>query len=176
MTSEDMHALDDLGMHLRKVYKDITECRDSVLSYLGMQFDFSEMGRVRISMQGYVADLLSSLDVTGVVATPATLHLFDICNEDQQIGATEKERFHTVVAKLLYLAKRARPDILTTVAFLATRVQKPTVHDQGKLMRVLKYLNGTPGLGIVLEPGAVVEPTAFVDASFAWTATVTSVQ
>jgi hypothetical protein len=167
MTSEDMHALDDLVMHLRKVYKDITECRDSVLSYLGMQFDFSEMGRVRISMQGYVADLLSSLDVTGVVATPATLHLFDICDEEQQIGATEKERFHTVVAKLLYLAKRARPDILTAVAFLATRVQKPTVHDQGKLMRVLKYLNGTPALGIVLEPGAVVEPTAFVDASFA---------
>jgi hypothetical protein len=167
MTSEDMHALDDLAMHLRKVYKDITECRDSVLSYLGMQFDLSEMERVRISMQGYVADLLSSLDVTGVVATPATLHLFDICDEEQQIGATEKERFHTVVAKLLYLAKRARPDILTAVAFLATRVQKPTVHDQGKLMRVLKYLNGTPALGIVLEPGAVVEPTAFVDASFA---------
>jgi hypothetical protein len=72
-----------------------------------------------------------------------------------------------VVAKLLYLAKKVRPDILTAVAFLATRVQKPTLHNQAKLMRVLKYLNGTPDRGTVLEPGTVVEPKAFVDASFA---------
>jgi hypothetical protein len=168
MTSEDMHVLNDLVMYLRKMCKNITECsRDSFLSYFGMQFDFSEMGRVRIWMHGYVADPLSSLDATGVVATPATLHLFDVCDEDQPIGATEKERFYTVVAKPLYLAKRVRPDNLTAVAFLATRVQKPTVHNQGKLMKVLKYLNGTPDLGIVLDLGAVAEPTAFVDASLA---------
>jgi hypothetical protein len=35
----------------------------------------------------------------------------------------------TMVAKLLFLAKRARPDILTAVSFLCTRVKKPDVDD-----------------------------------------------
>ena len=37
---------------------------------------------------------------------------------------------------------RARRDIQTTVAFLATRVKKTDEDDWGKLKRVLKYLNG----------------------------------
>ena len=34
-----------------------------------------------------------------------------------------RKRFHSAVAKMLYLAKRARPDMLTGVSYLATRVQ-----------------------------------------------------
>jgi hypothetical protein len=44
------------------------------------------------------------------------------------------------VAKLLYLAKRGRPDILLDVNFLSTRV---TIEDWGKLDRIIKDLRGT---------------------------------
>ena len=53
--------------------------------------------------------------------------------------------FHTNVAKLLYLTKRARPDILTATGFLCTRVTKATVQDYRKLRRVLGYLKRTQG-------------------------------
>ena len=44
------------------------------------------------------------------------------------------------VLKLLYLGKRFRMDILTVVAFLRIRVTKAAEGDDGKLLRVLKYI------------------------------------
>jgi hypothetical protein len=47
------------------------------------------------------------------------------------------------VAKGLFLCKRARPDIQQAVLVLCTRVKNPNQADWEKLMRVMKYLNGT---------------------------------
>jgi hypothetical protein len=72
-----------------------------------------------------------------------------------------------LVAKLLYLAKKTKPDCLTTVAFLATRVSKCTDQDWEKLMTLLKYVNVTRERGIVLRPdrdGIVIR--LYVDASY----------
>lgn len=65
------------------------------------------------------------------------------------------------------MAKRTRPDIVTTIAFLCTRVKGPDVHDWKKLMRVMKYLQRTPFILLVLgwdESGFVCW---HVDTSFA---------
>ena len=61
------------------------------------------------------------------------------------------EIFHTIVAKLLYLCKRTRPDIHTAVAFLTTRVSKPDMDNYKKLRRVIQYLRGTRELPMTLE-------------------------
>jgi hypothetical protein len=50
--------------------------------------------------------------------------------------------FHSRVAKLLFLAKRARLDILTVVSFLCTQTQGTTKKDDRKLSRLLGYLKG----------------------------------
>ena len=107
---------------------------------------------MKITMQGYIDELLSALDIKGAVTTPATMHLFDV-RDGPPLPQADKEHFHTVVAKLLYLAKRVRPDILTAVAFLAFRVTSPILDDMEKLSRVLEYLNGCSDMGIVLRPG-----------------------
>jgi hypothetical protein len=52
----------------------------------------------------------------------------------------ERKKFHTAVARLLYLPKRARPDIMMVVAFLCTRVTRSMTEDHQKLKRVLGYL------------------------------------
>jgi hypothetical protein len=70
------------------------------------------------------------------------------------------------VAKLLYLAKRARMDILLTVAFLCTRVKCPTVEDRSKLDRLLKYLRGTVDQVLVLQPTKDLSVKGYIDASF----------
>ena len=51
--------------------------------------------------------------------------------------------FHRIVAKLLYVSKRARPDIDLAVSFLCTRVADPTKGDKKKLKRLLYYVNET---------------------------------
>ena len=78
-----------------------------------------------------------------------------------------KRRFNSITAQLLYLSKRVRPDILTSVAFLRKRVLNPQRGDFNKLVRTIQYLRGTHDMGIVLgvqDPPCVY---AYVDASYA---------
>jgi hypothetical protein len=58
------------------------------------------------------------------------------------------EAYHSEVARLLYLAKHTRLDILTAVSYLASRVASPTTRDWQKLMRVLGYLKHTKELKV----------------------------
>ncbi len=69
--------------------------------------------------------------------------------------------------KLLYLAKRARPDILTVSIFLCTRVQNATEEDKEKLMRELGYLKNTQYEVLMLRASTEGKITAYVDAAFA---------
>jgi hypothetical protein len=64
--------------------------------------------------------------------------------------------------KMQYLAKRVRPDLLTTTGFLNSRILKPDVEDNEKLERALRYLR----LGGKQDILATPEITAFVDASY----------
>jgi hypothetical protein len=59
--------------------------------------------------------------------------------------------FHHNDAKLLFLCKRARPDIQTAVSFLCTRVKSPDVDEYKKLRRVMQYLRHTIDLSLTLE-------------------------
>jgi len=68
-------------------------------------------------------------DVSMKIATPADRNLFAVNDESEELKEGKSAIFHSVVAKLLHLSKRARPDIEPTVAFLCTRVSKSTVED-----------------------------------------------
>jgi hypothetical protein len=59
--------------------------------------------------------------------------------------------YHHNTAKLLFLCKRARPDIQTVVAFLCTRVKNPDEDDYKKLTRVMRYLRLTTTMPLTLE-------------------------
>ncbi len=74
-------------------------------------------------------------------ATPAiTNKLFKVWRESKvdQLSKVEATQFHSIVSKLLFLAKRGRLDILSVVSFLITRVLTAMI---GKMMKVLGYLN-----------------------------------
>jgi hypothetical protein len=75
--------------------------------------------------------------------------------------------FHKKTAQLLYLAKRARPDVLMVVSFLCTRVQSATVEDQRKLMRVLGYITSTVEQVLVLRATGTPQIRAYIDAAYA---------
>jgi len=71
------------------------------------------------------------------------------------------------VARLLFLSKRARPDLQTAIAFLCTRVQSPDVDDNKKLGRVMRHLRETIFLPLVLGWDETGNTYWSVDASFA---------
>jgi hypothetical protein len=160
-------AIDLLLDQLKSRFPKLSVHRGRVLDYLGMTFDFSVPGKVKITMNGYVTDLLKDCDdIPGTVDTPATSTLFSVSESSPSLSQVARERFHSLVAKLLYLSKRARPDILVAVSFLTTRVLCATLEDEMKVTRVVRYLRGTKSLGIVLEASKFLCVTAYVDASY----------
>lgn len=59
--------------------------------------------------------------------------------------------FHTRVARGLYVCKRARQDIQPTIAILCSHVKDPNQTDWTKLIRLMKYLNGTKDMTLTLS-------------------------
>ena len=68
--------------------------------------------------------------------------------------------------KLLYLAKRARPDLQLGVAFLCIRVKDPDKDDWKTLTRVMKYIRSTVGLPLILGIDDTNTLCWYVDAAF----------
>ena len=159
--------IDNLISQLNAKFDDVSCERGSVLNYLGMVFDFSKNGKVSVSMEKFMSELMEDYSsIEGLARTPATNNLFRVNEASEPLGADEAEAFHTCVAKLLYLCKRVRSDVSTAIAFLTSRVQKPTVEDQKKLYRVIQYLRATRDLRLTIDMSESMEITAFIDASF----------
>ena len=148
-------------------FKEASISKGPKISYLGQTFNFSSEGKVKVTMEAFVADFLSYCGATGGAVTPAKEDLFVVDENALELSFAEKEEFHSRVAKLLYLSIRVRPDLLTAVCFLCTRVSKPTIQDQEKLDRVVKYLNSTQEMGIVLEGSERLQVVAYIDAAYA---------
>ena len=132
-----------------------------------MVLDLSVRGEVRVTMSGYVDEILASSGLTGNAMTHATEGLFEVRPGAEIVPDEVKVWFHRIVAQLLYLAKRVRPECLTAVAYLATRVTKCDGDDVEKVHRLLKYVRWTKELGLVLRPGrSGIVVRLFVDASY----------
>jgi len=71
------------------------------------------------------------------------------------------------VAKGLFACKRARPDLHTAIATLCTRVKSPNQDDWAKLLRLLKYCNGTRNDELTLSSDDLHVIKWYVDAAFA---------
>ena len=86
-----------------------------------------------------------SFSVAYVYKLHFTQHLFDIKNTlfRSVLDEYKKEVFHSIVQKLLWIMKRGRPDLETSIAFLCTRVMKSDVDDWKKLRRVLAFIKCT---------------------------------
>jgi hypothetical protein len=83
--------------------------------------------------------------------TAAPKNLFVVNEECEALNDSERESFHKVVAKSLYVAKRARPDINTAISFLTKRVQRPDQEDWEKLGHMVVYLASTRKLPLILS-------------------------
>ena len=148
----------------------ITTTRGKQHDYLGMMIDYSTAGEVRFTMTDYIFETLEDLPKEmshGEAATPAADHLFNIAENGVRLDSERAKIFHQLTAKLLFLSKRARPDIQLAVAFLCTRVKEPDEDDWKKLNRVLKYLQGSVGLPLVLSMDKSQTMRWYVDAAFA---------
>ena len=167
ITCVNMGMIDNLCVGLKSKYGEITRKDGPMLNYLGMVFDLSQRGEVHMSMEGYTNDTILYAGIPGRARSPATGGLFETRDGAELVVESVRSWFHSVVAKLSYLAKRAKPECLTAVAYLATRVTRCTTDDVEKLKRVMKYVAATRDRGVVFRPGQLgICVRVFIDAAY----------
>jgi hypothetical protein len=118
ITSNSKEMIAELTDGLRKWYRKITLKHGPNINYLGVSLDFTHSGEARLTMAGYVQEILSTSGVSGTARTPATDTLFD-ADDSEPVSEAVRVWFHRVVAQILYLAKRTRWECLPTVLLLA---------------------------------------------------------
>jgi len=165
VTSENVEDLSDLDIYLKSVYNETKSRTGKVIDFVGMTFDFTLSGSVKVTMDNCTDDILKDCGVIEAKATPAASNLFDT-RDAPKLSTEDSKYFHSYVAKVLYLAKRVRPECLTAVSFLSTRVQVCDVDDMAKLKRLLGYIFGTRYRGIVLRIGEHMTVKAYIDAAY----------
>ena len=92
--------------------------------YLGMIFDYSTQGKVRVDMTKYMKKMVSNFEekyvLNNTASMPASNNLFGNDEKSPKLEDKMREDFHTVVAKDLFACKCARPDTGTAIAVLLT--------------------------------------------------------
>jgi hypothetical protein len=148
-----------------KYGRDTVTC-GRIHNYLGMELDYRKQGVLKINMTKYFENMLNNFPVKvgkkDVAKTPAGDNLFNLGT-----GAKLTQRDRRYSTHSLFLCKRARPDIQQAILVLCTRVRDLNQADWEKLMRVMKYLNGTKGENFTLSADDLRVVKWYVDASFA---------
>jgi hypothetical protein len=167
-TSESMEALLWLRDMFEKRFPGMAVTIGPVHSFLGETWDYSKPGTVKVTMEGFIGQLLDDFDVSGTATTPASADVFEVDPDSPLLSEARRARFQTGVQKCAWLSKRVVPVLGVGLSFLLPRVYKATEQDEAKLERMLKYLNANRGRGIVMEPAATgLYLQAYIDASFA---------
>ena len=137
--------------YLESIFPEVTYHSGKVLNYVGMTLDFESIpGQLKVTMKQCIDDIINTARTGPAQSTPA-LHLFTVdLTGEHRLSSVDEAYYRTYVAKCLYLAKRARPELLLAISYLSTRVQRCTPRDLGKLARVIAYLRGEPDRGIVI--------------------------
>ena len=104
---------------------------------------------------------------TGPDITPAINELFIVNQTQQKLVTIIVDLFHRIVARFLYVAKRAQPDLQVAVAFLCKRVKCSNVGDWKKLRRLVRYMRATIHLPLIVGSDGSGNLIWSIDASFA---------
>jgi hypothetical protein len=147
-------------------FKTITIEVEENLSYLGMQIARRDKCTA-INMEYYTKKVVEEAGSVALRSAPGTKNTFVVNEESEKLSEKARERFHSITAKILYLAKRARPDVLTVVSFLCTRVTMATKEDMNKLQRLIGYLKRTSQRQLVFIPDNNLQLQVYIDAAFA---------
>ena len=142
------------------IFKDglgkMTFIQDITHKYLGMDLYFTTKGEVKATMADYTKECIkifnkvSPLEL-GTKSSAGASNLFEVDEDSENLSPRKAEAFHSLVAKILFSTKRARPETGLSISFLTTRVREPSIQDWKKLVHLFKYLRGTQDIPLILR-------------------------
>ena len=128
---------------IKSFFGEITITRGNEHRFLGMDLTIVNR-KLKVNMKHQLLEAIDTFEVIekveGNVRSPAQHGLMTVDKESERLDKHRSNVFHSVTQKLLYITKRARPDLETLLSFLTTRVTKSTVEDWKKLKQGLQFV------------------------------------
>ena len=126
----------------KKNFGEFVMTRGKNYKFSVMNTNITEDKNVEIDMK---YQLLEAIEAFGEendrkLTIPASFHLVIFNKQEQQLDEENSKFFHSVVAKLLYSMKSARPDLEKSITFLCRTVLTSDVYDWKKLKRVMSWV------------------------------------
>ena len=106
-------------------------------------------------------------DIEETVTSPAQKHLRGVNTDYKPLSNEKKDNTHSIVAILLWIMKRARPNLETAVGLLCTRVSKSDEDDWKKLRRVIAFVKPTINDVMIIGASDLSNIFTWIDADYA---------
>ena len=149
--------------------KELTVTRGKLHEYLGITIDFAKDDCLLFTMYNYIEDVLKETtdNMNGIAVTSASDNLFQVDTIAIRLDDKMAEYFHCMTVQLLFVSKRAQPDIQVAFTFLCTCVKASNVDDYKNLTCVIKYLREIIHLPLLIGWDESRTLTWSLDAAFA---------
>lgn len=109
----------------------------------------------------YVTDLLTE---TGMLWCRPSNTPIEVGKTPTDVGKpVDKERYQKLVGRLIYMS-HTRPDIAFAVSMVCQHMHFPLEAHLGAVYRILRYLKGSPGKGLLFEKCENRKIEVFTDA------------
>uniref|UniRef100_A0ACD5WHZ8 Uncharacterized protein n=1 Tax=Avena sativa TaxID=4498 RepID=A0ACD5WHZ8_AVESA len=132
--------------------------------FLGIEVSRSAIV-IYLSQRKYILDLLAETGMIGCrpVSTPIEPNLHLVKDGGFPVDRGEYQR---LVGRLIYLS-HTRPDIAFAVSLVSQFMHNPQNHHLDAVKRILRYLKGCPGKGLLYTSNGNLQVECYTDADWA---------
>jgi Reverse transcriptase (RNA-dependent DNA polymerase) len=168
-STTERKSVDLLLSMLNNAYGEVRETT-STGTHLGIHWEVVGKGDIKISQPGYIHKILTDLGMED--CNPELVPYAAIQDRVMDPAIILKEHYETRTAELRkilgllnHAAVHTRPDILSSVAYLQTKIAVATDAHIESAKKIVRYLKGTQTLGLIFAKDASLRVEAFVDAA-----------
>ncbi|KAI3703311.1 hypothetical protein L1987_73276 [Smallanthus sonchifolius] len=133
--------------------------------FLGIEVLRSNQG-IFICQKKYILDLLTETGLVDCKPVDTPMIVNHKLHMEPNGELADKERYQRLVGKLIYLS-HTRPDIAYAVGAVSQFMHQPQVAHMEAVQRILKYLKGTTGHGVLFKSHGHLKVEVYTDADWA---------